>query len=76
MKTTLYPELSPKTDIGYGINKLNYADNLYDMYKMINCVIHEYNNINSAPNDRTNNVNSYYTKHGNLPDIKVKINEV
>jgi hypothetical protein len=76
IKTTIYPELSPGSNISYGIGKLDYTDNLYDIYKMINHKLHMYENINSSPDDISHNVNSYFTKFGNLPTINVeKIDE-
>lgn len=71
MKTTLYPELNPLSHEHYGVNKSDYADNLYDIYKMINHKLHEYDNINTSPDEIHYNVNSYFTKFGNLPNIKV-----
>jgi hypothetical protein len=76
IKTTIHPELSPLSGISYGVSKLNYSDNLYDIYKMINHKLHIYKNINSSPDDISYNVNSYFTKFGNLPNINVeKIDE-
>lgn len=73
IKTTLYPELNP-TRIGesYGVNKSDYSDNLYDIYKMMNHIMQQEKEINTAPNDVSNNVNSYFTKFGNLDNIKIK----
>jgi hypothetical protein len=76
MKTTLYPELNPLSYEHYGVNKSDYADNLYDIYKMINHKLHEYDNINTSPDEIHHNVNSHFTKFGSLPNIKViKIEE-
>jgi hypothetical protein len=71
MKTTIHPNLSIDRGHSYGINKVDFADNLYDIYKMINHKIHLDDNINVSPDDVSYNVNSYYNKFGNLPDIKV-----
>jgi len=71
LKTALYPELSATSNISYGIGKLNYCDNLYDMYKKINNLLYEYNNINLPPNERISNVNSTYSKHGTLESINI-----
>jgi hypothetical protein len=71
MKTTIHPDLSVDRGHSYGVNKLDFADNLYDIYKMINHKIHMDDNINSSPDDMSYNINSYYTKFGSLNDIKV-----
>lgn len=76
LKTTIHPDLSLDRGHSYGINKLDFSDNLYDIYKFINHKIHLESQINSAPDDITYNVNSYFHKTGNLPTIKLnKIHE-
>jgi len=76
IKTTIHPELSPSSNQGFGINKVEYSDNLYDIYKMINHRIQIESNINTSPDEVNHNVNSHFTKFGNLPNIIVeKINE-
>lgn len=76
IKTTLYPELSPNSGISYGINKSEYADNLYDIYKMINHNLHIDKNLNTSPEERLTNVNSFFSKFGNLPNIFVSKKEI
>lgn len=71
LKTTLHPDLSPSNNGSYGVSRLTYSDNLYDIYKMINHRLKTYNDLNTAPNEILHNVNSYFTKFGNLPNIKV-----
>lgn len=75
IKSMIYPELSPSTNISYGINKNDFADNLYDIYKMINHKKHIQNSINTAPEDERFNVNSSFLKCGNHPNIKLKVKE-
>lgn len=76
IKSTLYPELNPISNESYGVNKSKYADNLYDIYKMINHTLYKYESMNTSPDEISYNVNSYFAKFGSLTDIKVtKIDE-
>jgi hypothetical protein len=76
IKSSLYPELNPLSHESYGVNKSDYADNLYDIYKMINHTLHKYDTMNTAPDEISYNINSNFMKFGSLPNIKVnKIDE-
>jgi hypothetical protein len=72
MKNLLYPELHPMRYSSYGVNKHIYADNLYDIYKQINVAIKKENDSKLPPEEIIYNVNSSFTKFGNLPNINLK----
>lgn len=71
IKTLLYPELKSNNRAHYGVGKLPYADDLYDIYKMINHMKQKYDQLNQSPDQRITNVNSHVVKFGKLPTIKL-----
>jgi hypothetical protein len=72
MKNLLYPELHPMRHNSYGVNKHNYSDNLYDIYKQINVAIKKEHDSKLPPEEIHWNVDSSFTKFGTLPNINLK----
>jgi len=72
MKNILYPELHPMRGTCYGVNKHNYSDNLYDIYKQINVATKKENDSKLPPEEIYYNVDSSFMKFGTLPTITLK----
>jgi hypothetical protein len=72
IKNILYPELNPMRHTYYGVNKHDYSDNLYDIYKQINVAIKKENDSKLPEEEIHWNVDSSFHKFGNLPNINLK----
>ena len=71
LKHCIHDDLEPGSHGNHGVGKMVYADNLYDIYKMIHHKIKIEEDKNIPKEDRSWNVSSSFTKFGNLNDIKI-----
>jgi hypothetical protein len=72
IKHLMYPELDILSNANYGVNKHDYSDNLYDIYKQINVAIKKENDSKLPEEEIHWNVDSSFSKFGNLPNINLK----
>jgi hypothetical protein len=72
IKNLMYPELGVNDHSSYGVNKHDYSDNLYDIYKQINVAIKKERDSKLPEEEIYYNVDSSFTKFGNLPNINLK----
>lgn len=69
LKSIMYPELSKHDNGSYGISKIKYSTELYDIYKKINVEIKSNYDKNYAPLFENWNVDSSYMKFSKIKDI-------
>jgi hypothetical protein len=75
MKSVMHKDMDARLHSSYGVGFHEYSDELYDMYKLIGHTRHIQNQKENPDEDMNYSTDSYRTKFGNKPDIKIELKE-